>query len=472
MQSKMLALFVSFKARLSRKITFWVFASLVLIEIIILFPSYFRREDELLLQLEQVSKATIDSLVLLTKKDLSDRNTFQAKAQKIIANPDSKIILGIKIYQADGQLIEQLGETPEINFSEVKNVNILRKRNRDGTRYDIAWTNRHLGGKYILIVRHNAESVQQELYAFTGRIAGLVLIISIVVTSGTMLVLGVTVISPILKLRDDLIAAGDALSNDEKATNFYSFSAKRNDELGEVMEAFNQMFCRVYKEINQRKKAEDILRCEQEESERLLLNILPKAIAERLKQGDINIADGFPEVTILFADIVGFTEISSRVLPQKLVDLLNQIFSAFDRLSEQYGLEKIKTIGDNYMVAGGLPMPHPNHAEAIAEMALDMQQEMVKFSLECGEKLNIRIGINTGPVVAGVIGTKKFIYDLWGDAVNTASRMESHGIAGKIQVSAVTYQLLQDKYLFEERGIIQVKGKGEMMTYLLMGRKN
>jgi adenylate cyclase len=471
MQSKILALLVSFKARLSRKITFWVFASLVMIEIIILFPSYFRREDELLLQLEQVSKATIDSLVLLTKQDMSDRNIFQVKSQKIIADPDSKMILGMKIYQADGQLIEELGEPPEIDFSEIKNVNILRKRNRDGTRYDIAWTNHHLGGNYILIVRHNAESVQQELYAFTGRIAGLVLIISIVVTSGTMLVLGITVISPILKLRDDLIAAGDALSKDEKA-DFYSFSVNRNDELGEVMAAFNQMFCRVNKEINQRQQAEDILRSEQEKSERLLLNILPKAIAERLKQGDINIADGFPEVTILFADIVGFTEISSRVSPQKVVDLLNKIFSAFDQLSEEYGLEKIKTIGDNYMVAGGLPEPHLNHAEAIAEMALDMQKELVKFSLECGEPLNIRIGINTGPVVAGVIGTKKFIYDLWGDAVNTASRMESQGIPGKIQVSATTHQLLQDQYLFEERGIINVKGKGDMITYLLTGRKN
>lgn len=471
MRSRILPLLIAFKARLSRRITFWVFISLILIEIIILFPSYFRREDELLLQLEQVSKATIDSLVVLTKQDMSDRNIFEKKLQKIIADTEDKIILGLKIYQADGQLIEQLGEPPEIDFSEIKNINILRKRNRDRTRYDIAWTNRHLGGNYILIVRHNAESVQQELYAFTGRIVGLVLIISIVVTSGTMLVLGITVISPILKLRDDLIAAGDALSKDQKA-DFYSFSVKRNDELGEVMAAFNQMFCRVHKEINQRKQAEDILRFEQQESERLLLNILPKAIAERLKQGDINIADGFAEVTILFADIVGFTEISSRVSPQKLVALLNKIFSAFDELSEQHGLEKIKTIGDNYMVASGLPKPHPNHAEAIAEMALDMQKKMAKFSLECGETLNIRIGINTGPVVAGVIGTKKFIYDLWGDAVNTASRMESQGIPGKIQVSAVTYHLLQDRYLFEERGIIQVKGKGEMTTYLLMGRKN
>ncbi|HLO47485.1 MAG TPA: adenylate/guanylate cyclase domain-containing protein [Kamptonema sp.] len=469
MQHRILALLASFTARLSLRITFWVFVSLIIIELILLVPSYFRRENELLLQLEQVSHATINSLVVLTKTDMSDRNLLHLKIKNIIS--DSNIISGIAIYQSNGQLIDTLGDVPEINFIDLKDTKILRRRSRDGARYDVAWTNLHLGGKYILIVRHDATSVQQELYAFTLRIAGLVLIISIFVTSGTMLVLGVTVIAPILRLRDDLMAAGEALSKNEDKPDFYSLSVKRKDELGEVMAAFNQMFDRVYQEINQRKITEEILRSEQEKSERLLLNILPQPIAERLKQGQSNIADGFAEVTILFADIVGFTEISSRVSPQELVNLLNQIFSAFDRLSENYGLEKIKTIGDNYMVAGGLPMPHPQHAEVIAEMALDMQQEIVKFSIECGKPLNIRIGINTGPVVAGVIGTKKFIYDLWGDAVNTASRMESQGIPGKIQVSSSTYNLLQNKYLFEERGIIQVKGKGEMSTYLLIGRK-
>ncbi|NJL69618.1 MAG: adenylate/guanylate cyclase domain-containing protein [Microcoleus sp. SM1_3_4] len=287
----------------------------------------------------------------------------------------------------------------------------------------------------------------------------------------TMLVLGATVIAPILRLRDDLIAAGEALSKDKDTPDFYSFSATGKDELGDVMVAFNQMFCRVYDEILQRKKAEEFLRDEQEKSERLLLNILPQAIADRLKQGNSNIADGFAEVTILFADIVGFTEISSRTTPEALVEILNSIFSEFDRLSDRYGLEKIKTIGDNYMVAGGLPMPCTDHAELVAEMALEMREAISKFSDESGAPLNIRIGINSGPVVAGVIGTKKFIYDLWGDAVNTASRMESQGIPGKIQVSDATYKLLHDRYLFEKRGTIDVKGKGEMIVYLLIDRK-
>ena len=208
----------------------------------------------------------------------------------------------------------------------------------------------------------------------------------------------------------------------------------------------------------------------QEQSERLLLNILPDSIAQRLKQDPDIIADSYDNVSVLFADLVGFTEFSAQTSAKELVNILNLIFSTFDQLAEQYGLEKIKTIGDAYMVAAGLPIPHPDHAIATAEMALDMQAEMAKFAQKMGQEFQLRIGINSGSVVAGVIGIKKFIYDLWGDTVNMASRMESQGINGAIQVTAATYELLRDKYLFEERGIISVKGKGEMTTYLLKGR--
>ncbi|MCA1994489.1 MAG: response regulator [Coleofasciculus sp. S288] len=228
----------------------------------------------------------------------------------------------------------------------------------------------------------------------------------------------------------------------------------------------------VARDISDRKRAEEALRVEQEKSERLLLNILPQPIAERLKQGQRAIAEYFDDVTILFADIVGFTPLSTRLEPIELVNLLNQIFSEFDQLAEDYGLEKIKTIGDAYMVVGGLPMPMSNHADAIAQMALDMQQVVSRFQTDNREAFQIRIGINTGgPVVAGVIGMKKFIYDLWGDAVNVASRMESCGEAGRIQVTAATYERLQDQFEFEERGATFVKGKGEMITYWLTGRK-
>ncbi|ERT06907.1 adenylate and Guanylate cyclase catalytic domain protein [Lyngbya aestuarii BL J] len=210
---------------------------------------------------------------------------------------------------------------------------------------------------------------------------------------------------------------------------------------------------------------------EQEKSEQLLLNILPKAIAERLKRGESTIADSFDDVTVLFGDIANFTKLSADLSPAQLVEILNRIFSLFDELADKYNLEKIKTLGDAYMVVGGLPIPQANHASAIAEMALEMQSIIGQFSLKVGEPLQMRIGINTGPVEAGVIGMKKFTYDLWGDTVNTANRMESHGISGKIQVTAITYERLKEKYLLEERGKITVKGKGEMITYFLTGRK-
>lgn len=214
------------------------------------------------------------------------------------------------------------------------------------------------------------------------------------------------------------------------------------------------------------------LQAEQERTERLLLSILPMPIAEKLKQGQQIIADSFAEVTVLFADIVDFTRLSAHHTPIEVVTLLNQIFSAFDRLAQQHGVEKIKTIGDAYMAVGGLPIPQSNHAEAIAEMAIDMLDVVAQFQGDTDEPLTMRIGINTGPAVAGVIGTNKFIYDLWGDTVNIASRMESFGLAGCIQVSSTTYKILQNKYSFKERGLIPIKGKGEMTTYLLTGRQS
>ena len=224
-------------------------------------------------------------------------------------------------------------------------------------------------------------------------------------------------------------------------------------------------------DITERKLAQEALKVQQEQSEKLLLNILPKPIAERLKAQQSTIADSFTDVSVLFADIVGFTELSARMSPTELVKRLNVIFSHFDQLAENYGVEKIKTIGDAYMVVGGLPMPRDDHAEAIAQMALGMQAKIAKLCADTGEKLAIRVGINSGPVVAGVIGVSKFTYDLWGDTVNVAARMEATGFAGRIQVTDVTYELLKDKYLLERRGVIQVKGKGNMMTYWLLEKK-
>src|SRR5215216_902045 len=217
-------------------------------------------------------------------------------------------------------------------------------------------------------------------------------------------------------------------------------------------------------------RARAALDVERQRSERLLLNILPASIAARLKQSQGVIADGFPDVTVLFADIVDFTPLSEGIAPEAVVRILDELFSGFDQLAQRHGLEKIKTIGDAYMVVGGLPDPRPDHAQAVAEMALAMREEVTRHAGPGGRPLQVRIGIDTGPVVAGVIGRSKFSYDLWGDTVNTASRMESHGLVGFIQVTPRTYERLRDRYGFERRGSIPVKGKGEIVTYFLVGR--
>jgi class 3 adenylate cyclase len=213
-----------------------------------------------------------------------------------------------------------------------------------------------------------------------------------------------------------------------------------------------------------------LLQAEQQRSEQLLLNVLPAPIAHRLKRGEGVIADRFPEVTVLFADLVDFTRRSQETTPDRIVLVLDDLFTALDRLAERHGLEKIKTIGDAYMVVGGLPRPRPDHAEAVAEMALALREEVPRHLDPEGEPLAVRIGIDTGPVVAGVIGRRKFSYDLWGDTVNTASRMESAGVPGCIQVTERAYRRLRDRYCFERRGPVQVKGKGRLVTWFLVAR--
>jgi adenylate cyclase len=206
-------------------------------------------------------------------------------------------------------------------------------------------------------------------------------------------------------------------------------------------------------------------------SEALLLNILPRSIAQRLKRETGIIAESHPDVTVVFADVVDFTPFAERTAPERVVGVLDEIFSMFDLLAERLGLEKIKTVGDAYMVVAGLPDPRPDHAEAGAEMALAMQEELGRLCTALGLELEIRIGMQSGPVIAGVIGRRKFIYDLWGDTVNTASRMESSGLPGRIQVTEAVYERLRSTYDFEARGEVEVKGKGRLRTYLMTGRR-
>lgn len=215
--------------------------------------------------------------------------------------------------------------------------------------------------------------------------------------------------------------------------------------------------------------AEEKLDEEKGRSETLLLNILPEPVAARLKNGESLIADRFEEATVLFADIVNFTPLSSRMRPEELIRLLNEVFSGFDSLADNHGLEKIKTIGDAYLVVGGVPEIRKDHANAVADMAISMLRMIEKFEPQSDQKLNLRIGIHSGPLVAGVIGRKKFIYDLWGDTVNTASRMEAFGLPGKIHISSQTKGLLGSSFACESRGEIEIKGKGLMETFLLHG---
>ncbi|MGB2924246.1 MAG: adenylate/guanylate cyclase domain-containing protein [Limnothrix sp.] len=224
-----------------------------------------------------------------------------------------------------------------------------------------------------------------------------------------------------------------------------------------------------FQDVSKRKAAQKALDHEKQRVDSLLLNILPQPIAELLKRQPQLIAERHDNVTILFADLVNFTTFSRENSPEEVVSLLNKVFSAFDQLSLDLGLEKIKTIGDAYMVVGGLPLERENHAEAIADLAFAMMSYIELFNQENFCDLQLRIGFNSGSVIAGVIGMNKFSYDLWGDAVNIASRMESQGLPGKIQVTQSTYELLRHKYLFESRGEIQIKGSGLMQTYWLQG---
>lgn len=282
------------------------------------------------------------------------------------------------------------------------------------------------------------------------------------------------------------IAMGTVLTKSilELSTTVKRFAAKdfaartvvrTKDEVGQLGHNFNEMAetIQVHSENLEelvRKRTSELVE-EKATSERLLLNVLPAPIADRLLHGESLIVDRFDSVSVLFADIVGFTKLSQTTSPEVLVTMLNELFSMFDRLAEKHGLEKIKTIGDAYMVVAGIPQPIADHAVAIAHMGLDMQAGLAEYCDRTGTQLSIRIGIHTGSVVAGVIGKKKFIYDLWGDTVNTASRMESHGVPGKVHVTEATQAALAEQFEFEDRGEIEVKGKGAMRTYLLVGVK-
>lgn len=281
------------------------------------------------------------------------------------------------------------------------------------------------------------------------------------------------------------------MKSDEKLSNVPVIMLSALDLMDRVVECieggaedyigkpFNAVFLKArINAVLEKKRMRDLehvylqrIQTEQQKSERLLLNVLPGPIADRLKGGETTLADQFPEATVVFADVVGFTSLSTHISAGEVVQLLDEIFSAFDLLADRRGLEKIKTIGDAYMAACGLPARRADHVAAAADFCLDVLKEVSRFNGNYHTSINLRVGIATGPVIAGIIGRNKFIYDLWGDTVNTASRMESHGIPGRIQVTAAVFEALKGTHEFEARGEIEVKGKGAMQTYFLGGRK-
>ena len=469
-----------FQSRLSRQIAAWIFLGIVTIEAIIFIPAYHRRKTEELQKLEAVSQEvlfTVKADIMSDMPELSLLDDVQLR--------DNSIIKGIALHDNQGQLIDSRGRAPAFNpetftqslspwsrspihFLTSTPAPTVRKLSRDGNRYDVAWINSNPDTPYALAISHDATDVKKTMRWYVLGVSGLVVIISAFVTLVTLAVLQRIVIRPLLLLQSDLSVVGEAIAQGTTPT-FASLQQVSANELGEVAIAFQSMFRRIQKEICDRRQAEANLRVEQEKAERLLLNVLPAEIAAKLKENENNhgaIAERFESVTVLFADIVNFTGLAAQTSPTALVCQLNDIFSAFDAIAERHNLEKIKTIGDAYMVVGGVPRPNLNHAKAVMAMAIEMLAFAQNYPLGDAQ-LCLRIGINTGPVVAGVIGIKKFSYDLWGDAVNIASRMESHGIINRIQVSEETYLQLKELYSFEDRGYLPIKGRGEMRTFLL-----
>lgn len=462
-------------ARLSRRVAAWVFISLMLVEAIVLVPSFFNRRRELLLRKEEVSQELLEAAKQGYMQGEDLKTMFDRFGQQ---SSTSSVIKGAALYTAKGQLISQFGEPTKLHPPDTHNQNHFAKVTDGGKRYEVAWSGETFNYEYVLVIRHDASDLGLALLAYVGRILVAVLIISVVVTGSTLIVVSVTIITPFLKLKDDFNRVVEAIRQTEAEPCFETLNAMQlksqdqmaiKDEMAEVFIAFHQMFDRIYNEVKQRQTVELALRREQDKANKLLLNVLPASIADRLKEEEGSIAEKFDSVTILFADLVNFTCLSVQIMPVELVELLNDIFSRFDELTESHQLEKIKTIGDAYMVVGGIPIPRSDHAPAIATLALEMQRALAQFNAERNQVFQLRIGINTGPVVAGVIGRRKFAYDLWGDTVNVASRMESHGVPGKIQVTEATYLQLKDHYHLEPRGKITVKGRGELDAYFLLG---
>ena len=358
-----------------------------------------------------------------------------------------------RIERLNTTILQREVKTPPVEAALQGKSGTMLTRSRSGQEVASSYSPLSIQGlKWVLVTEQDVSETNAPILAFrrSFRISTAIIVL---LAAALALLMARAFVKPIRALRNGARRFGAGDRNVE-------IPVTSNDELGQLTGTFNEM-------VQSIRHQTEIIEQKNEENERLLRNILPGVIAERLKQGEKSIADGFGEVTVLFADVVGFTAFSSHTPAAELVSLLNDLFSRFDAASQRHGIEKIKTIGDCYMAVCGLPIPRPDHARAMMEMARDMVRELGQFNQDRGTSLQLRIGLNSGPVVAGVIGSIKFIYDLWGDTVNLASRMESTGVPGAIQVSESVYRELNGEYKFEERGLIEVKGKGKLPAWIL-----
>lgn len=460
------------QARLSRRLALWIFLNFLVVETVVLVPSVLRQTQRLEQQLRAVTNAKVQWLIASRTSSAAEallQSVRQLQGPSMLAS-----LTGATIYDAgSGRRLGRFGAAPEL-LPEQLPAGVEGRWFPLQQAYDGIWRSQELKSRnLVLVIRHSDSDLRRGLRSYIGNIVLIVLGIAGFLTLITMLVMQRLVIQRVLLLRDHLLRSGEAFSQgmpaEPQSFLIPSQAAGAADELSEVIQAFNGSFQRTSHEMEQRIAAEAAARAEHERAESLLLNILPAPIAAEMKQGRRTIATTHRDVTVLFADIVGFTKLSRSLDGEALVALLNRVFSSFDALSERHGLEKIKTIGDSYMAVGGLPTAMPDNAAAVAAMALEMQAMIGTIAKPLGQSLSLRIGIHSGPVVAGVIGRHKFSYDLWGDTVNLASRMESNGEPGRIQLSGATACQLAGSYAIRPRGTVMIKGVGAMSTYWLEG---
>lgn len=475
--------------RLSRKVVFWVFTSVVAIEAILLIPSVWRREREFLSQITEISAGKVAVIKKVTPQEGTAAEFLQQleKLQHIqpidLIGKLQHIIVGGALYKSDGSLVGTFGEEPKMSFDDVHSQGLMTVRSQDGDRYEAVWTPKMMQKGYTLIVRHDTSSVQPELNAFILRIAGLVLIISVVVTAGTWYALNPLVITPILRLRKDLIGAGEAVSKDEEPPDFYSASVQRQDELGDVISAFNQMFHQITEAISDRKRAEANLAStnrELEKSNRLIKKVFGRYLTDEIVEKLLATPEGLKlggerrEITILTSDLRGFTAISERLSPEEVVKILNFYFEYMADAITKYQGTIDEFLGDGILVLFGAPTAREDDAQrAIAcavEMQLAMQPVNSKMKAWGLPSLEMGIGINTGEVVVGNIGSEKRTkYGIVGSNVNLTYRIESYTIGGQILISQPTLEAAGEIVKVVGQKQVQPKGVKEPITIYEVG---